>query len=324
MSEQRINLAAPATTATNPKENTSLSSVNNTPGKKNKRSRRQQRKKNGGGDPSGATPTGKGDTRRHKIMSEKKLSHSLSWALRHAALNIGLTIREDGYVPVQEILDSAHPKFRGATLEKIQTVVEICDKKRFKLEERPTHLYYPTKEKDALASMAPARTYTNDHDWNKSSDIPAIEEKKILCIRANQGHSITLIDPELLLKKLSPDELRSLPCIVHGTYPEAWESIKKEQVGGLKKMNRTHMHFASGLPTDDGVISGMRKNCTIYIFLDASKCAAGDRIDFYTSDNGVILTDGISSSGVLPIYYFSHVIDSSGKILLDNRDTDVK
>jgi 2'-phosphotransferase len=322
MSEQRINLAAPATAITNPKKNTNLSPIKNTPGKKNKRNWHQQRNKNGVGDPSGATPAGKGDTSRQKPMSEKKLSHSLSWALRHAALNIGLTIREDGYVPVQEILDSTHPKLRGATLEIIQTVVEKSDKKRFKLEERPMHLYYPEKEKETLVSMTPARTYNDDHDGN--GHIPSIEEKNILCIRANQGHSITMINPELLLKKLSPDELRSLSCIVHGTYPEAWESIRKEQVGGLKKMNRTHIHFASGLPTDDGVISGMRKNCAVYIFLDASKCAADDRIDFYMSENGVILTDGIASSGVLPINFFSRVTDSSGKILLENRDSEVK
>lgn len=294
MSEQQITSAAGSAMATNPKKNTSPTSNNSAPGKKNKRSRHQRNRNNtnGVGDPSGNPASGKGI----RPMSEKKLSHSLSWALRHAALNIGLTIRADGYVPVQEILNSTHPKLRGATLENIQAVVQNSDKKRFKLEERPMHLYYPENDK----------------------------EKKILCIRANQGHSITVVDPELLLTKLSPDEVRSLSCIVHGTYPEAWESIRKEGTGGLKKMNRTHIHFASGLPTDDSVISGMRKSCSIYIFIDASRCAADDRIAFYKSDNGVILTDGIASSGVLPMDYFSHVTDSSGKILFENRGAKVK
>lgn len=319
MSEQRINLAAPATTTTTKKINTKPSSVNKPPGGRKKRSRRQQRNNNGDGDPSGAAPTGNDNTKQHKPMSERKLSHSLSWALRHAALDIGLTIRDDGYVPVQEILDSEHPKLRGATLESIQRVVETSAKMRFKLEERPINLYYPKNEKKKFVSISSERTYNDDHNGNNSRDAQATKQKKILCIRANQGHSITLIDPELLLKKLSSDELRSLPCIVHGTYPEAWESIRKERVGGLKKMDRTHIHFASGLPSDDGVISGMRKNCTIYIFLNASKCAADDRMDFYRSDNGVILADGIASGGI-PIDYFSHVTDSSDKILLDNRD----
>lgn len=230
-------------------------------------------------------------------MSEKKLSHSLSWALRHAALQIGLNIKEDGYVPVQEILDCTHPKLKGATLESIQKVVETSDKKRFKLQERPLHLYDPNEPKHTDPSNA----------------------KTILCIRANQGHSISIINPELLLNKLSSDDLIALPSIVHGTYPKAWESIQSDQTGGLKKMNRTHIHFATGLPADDGVISGMRKTCSIYIYLNASKCAAEDNIDFYISDNGVVLTDGVAGSGVLPIDYFSHVTDSSGNILLDNR-----
>lgn len=140
-----------------------------------------------------------------------------------------------------------------------------------------------------------------------------------MCIRANQGHSITLINPEKLLNKLNPDELRSLPCIVHGTYLEAWNSIQTQK--GLKKMNRTHIHFASGLPDDTGVVSGMRKNCGVYIYINALKCAT-DGIDFYMSDNGVILTDGIANSGVLPIEYFSQVTDKSGNFLLNNRDAD--
>ena len=278
--------------------------------KKNKRNRCQQRNKDSVDDPSRVNAAGKGTSRRNRPMSEKQLSHSLSWALRHAALNIGLTIREDGFVPVKEILDSTHPKLRGATLEKIRTVVEKSDKKRFKLEERPIHKYYPQKEGEKKISNHGIEKY----------DVGLTETKKILCIRANQGHSITLINPELLLEKLKPSEVRSLPYIVHGTYLKAWESIQKEHVGGLKKMNRTHIHFAVGLPTDDGVISGMRKNCTVYIFLDRLKCAADDRLEFYRSDNGVILTDGIKSNGVLPIEYFSHVTDSSGRILLENRE----
>lgn len=296
MSEKGSDSASPATTTTNPKKKTDNPPINEAPGKKNKRSRQHQRRnKNGAGNPSGAAPA-------RRPLSEKKLSHSLSWALRHAALDIGLTIKEDGYVPVQEILDSTHSKLRGATLETIQIVVKNCDKKRFKLAERPLRLYYPKGERD----------------------IDPSNEKKILCIRANQGHSISVINPESLLNKLSPNELRSIPCIVHGTHPQAWESIRNERTGGLKKMNRTHIHFAIGLPADDGVISGMRKSSSVHIYIDASRCAADDRIDFYMSDNGVVLTDGIASSGVLPIDYFSYVTDSSGKILLDNRENDVK
>jgi RNA:NAD 2'-phosphotransferase (TPT1/KptA family) len=222
--------------------------------------------------------------------SNKKVSHSLSWALRHAAVDIGLTMKEDGYVPVEEIINSNHSKLKGITIEQIQQVVETNDKQRFKLEERPRQLYYPEDNEDG---------------------------KTVLCIRANQGHSIKLIDPEKLLTKLSPDEVRSLPCIVHGTYVEPWNLIRLQ---GLKKMNRTHIHFAAGLPAkEDGVVSGMRKSCTVRIYLDTTKCAHDKNLEFFTSDNGVILTDGVGNSGILPPQYFSHVTDSDGNVLLDNR-----
>lgn len=299
MSEEDIVVVAPPNDAVNPKKNNNNNnnSSKNHAGNQNKRSRHQRRNKNGNENFPGGNPAkigGKNNSKQQKRpMSGKKLSHSLSWALRHAALNIGLTIREDGYVPIQEILDSTHPKLKGATLENIREVVETSDKQRFRLEERPKHLYYP-----------------ND-----------INGETVLCIRANQGHSISVINPEQLLTKLSPTDIQSLPCIVHGTSSEAWESIKAT---GLKIMKRTHIHFASGLPSDDGVISGMRRNSGIYIYIDASKCASDDRIEFFKSDNGVILTDGIGDSGLLPTEYFSRVTDSSGTILLDNRNDGVK
>jgi RNA:NAD 2'-phosphotransferase (TPT1/KptA family) len=40
---------------------------------------------------------------------------------------------------------------------------------------------------------------------------------------------------------------------VHGTYDGFMSSIWQE---GLKRMTRNHVHFATGLPKEDGVISG--------------------------------------------------------------------
>lgn len=44
-----------------------------------------------------------------------------------------------------------------------------------------------------------------------------------------------------------------VPVCVHGTYARYLDSIFRE---GLKTMNRNHVHFATGLPKEDGVISG--------------------------------------------------------------------
>jgi 2'-phosphotransferase len=220
----------------------------------------------------------------------RKLSHHLSWALRHAAPELHLTMTPDGYVPVQEILQHSHAKFQGVAIEHIRQIVETSDKQRFKLEERPARDYYPDSKDDASAM--------------------------ILCIRANQGHTIKTIDANLLLTKLSREELQEIPVIVHGTYKDPYETCIVSQ--GLKRMQRTHIHFASGLPQEDGVISGMRKSCQIYIYINAAKCAADD-VPFYKSDNGVLLTAGVEEKGTLPPEYVSHVTDSSGNILLDQR-----
>jgi 2'-phosphotransferase len=233
----------------------------------------------------------------------RKLSHSLSWALRHAAPELGLTMTSDGFVPVSEILASTHPKLKGWSLEDIQSVVETSDKQRFKMEERPAAEY---KTKSLAAAAAAAEVGSSPQDMN---DI-------VMCIRANQGHTIKAVDPEKLLTRLEAVELETLSVIVHGTYTDPWtQHIRQE---GLKRMKRQHIHCASGLPTDDGVISGLRKSCNVYVFINAAKCAA-DGIVFYRSDNGVLLTAGVNNEGNLPIEYFSYVVDKSETILLDQR-----
>jgi 2'-phosphotransferase len=221
-----------------------------------------------------------------KKKNLRTLSHSLSWALRHAAPELGLSMTADGYVPVDEILTCRHKKLRGGwTVEDIHAVVETNDKQRFSLQEKP------------------AADYGRD------------EKGTVLCVRANQGHSIQTVDSTLLLARLEPTELEQLPCVVHGTYSAAWGSISKQ---GLKRLTRNHIHFAPGLPDHGSVISGMRRTCDIYIYVDVKKCAR-DGVVFYRSDNNVLLTAGLHEEGTLPVDYFSHVTDASGSILMDQR-----
>jgi 2'-phosphotransferase len=74
-------------------------------------------------------------------------------------------------------------------------------------------------------------------------------------------------------------------------------------------MSRNHIHFAIGMPKDEGVISGMRQSSEVYIEIDLS-AAMEDGIDFYISSNNVILSEGIN--GVLPPKYFKNVSSRSG------------
>lgn len=118
-----------------------------------------------------------------------------------------------------------------------------------------------------------------------------------LQIRANQGHSVQVADLEL--REVHP-EAPDFPKVgIHGSYLKHWPSIRSQ---GLSRMGRTHIHLASGLPGEDGVISGMRKNCDLAIYIDVPK-AISDGIQFFWSENGVLLTPGDSEGKLGPSYF---------------------
>ncbi|XP_028272305.1 tRNA 2'-phosphotransferase 1 [Parambassis ranga] len=185
------------------------------------------------------------------------LSKSMSYVLRHGASKMGLQLSSDGFLFVEELL--AHPQFRSYSLDDIERVVATNDKQRFKLQSHP--------------------------------------EDGRLQIRANQGHSVEVIDLEL--KRVltgSPD----CPAeAVHGSYLRNWSSIQQQ---GLSRMKRTHIHLAPGLPGEDGVISGMRRDCDLAVFIDVPKALA-EGIEFFWSENGVLLTAGDAEGKLLPKYF---------------------
>ncbi|KAL0973861.1 hypothetical protein UPYG_G00212150 [Umbra pygmaea] len=135
---------------------------------------------------------------------------------------------------------------------------------------------------------------TNDKQRFKLRPHP---EDGRLQIRANQGHSVEVFDLEL--KAVQPGSPDCPMEGVHGSYLRHWPSIHSQ---GLSRMNRTHIHLARGLPGEDGVISGMRKDCDLAIFIDVPK-ALSDGIQFFWSDNGVLLTPGDGEGKLLPRYF---------------------
>jgi 2'-phosphotransferase len=179
---------------------------------------------------------------------------------------MGLHVEPDGYVLLQSLLEHKQTakafKHGKPSEDIIHEIVRNCKKQRFMLIERDGSLY----------------------------------------IRANQGHSGSVaekIDPEQLLIEIdSPDKI---PCVVHGTFSQNWESISRT---GLNKMSRQMIHFASGLPENREVISGMRKSCDVYIYIDAASAMAAG-IKFFISSNGVILSEGID--GIIAPEYFAKV-----------------
>lgn len=201
------------------------------------------------------------------------LSRLLSKILRHTASDLKLQILNDGYVAVNDLLKLDIQTVRRIPL-RAHTVEEIL-----------TVVEQDSKQRFTL-----------------------LTENGILLIRANQGHSIKTIESDKLLEPiLSADDI---PVCVHGTYMRNLDLIVKS---GLKKMGRNHVHFASGLPRVDGVISGMRDDCQVLIYLDAKKALQGG-MKLYMSANGVILTEGFN--GVVPPEYFERIARwDKGKII---------
>lgn len=71
-------------------------------------------------------------------------------------------------------------------------------------------------------------------------------------------------------------------------------------------MSRNHIHFSTGLPEDKGgVISGMRNDAEIVIYVDIRK-SLEDGTLWWISDNGVILTEG-DENGLITTKYWKKV-----------------
>ena len=95
--------------------------------------------------------------------------------------------------------------------------------------------------------------FVDDSDVDGSHNGDANNREEVLCIRANQGHSIKGIDLKNLLTAITPSELSNMgsSTILHGTNKDAWENHIQHE--GLNKMNSNHVHFASGILAEDGV-----------------------------------------------------------------------
>jgi 2'-phosphotransferase len=232
-------------------------------------------------------------TKKHN-NEEVALSKALSWILRHSALQLKLVMSSDGYVPIPILLQCQARNMNQYTVDDIMKAVETNEKQRFKVCQKFI------RWEDGKTKYA----FLSSNNCGGGGDNGVVQ--KVMCIRANQGHSISGINCEELLTKISSDELASIPLLIHGTNKDSWEN--HIQRNGLNRMTRNHIHFARGLPGSNGVVSGMRRGSQILIYIDAEACAM-DGVSFYKSDNGVILCPGVDN-GTLPIRYFSSVIEA--------------
>ncbi|KAL1797856.1 hypothetical protein ACET3X_004462 [Alternaria dauci] len=241
---------------------------------------------------------------------EVQVSRKVSWLLRHGASQEGLKLGKGGYVNVQEALNTKTLKSLKVTFPELRDIVANNDKQRYSmipassLDQETSETTEPSQEKPSPETL---------------ESVPESDDPADYLIRANQGHSIK-VDSEGLLVPITQEAGNVPETVVHGTDERAWNLIIKS--GGLRRMGRNHIHFASGLPagfkaldssTDptteeketQPVISGMRKNSSILIYIDINAALAAG-IKFFVSDNGVILTEG-NEQGFLSYEFFKRV-----------------
>jgi 2'-phosphotransferase len=202
-------------------------------------------------------------------------------------------------------------------------VVSTNDKQRFSM-------ILASSLKDTSNDTSIAAEPVQDLENTALQYTPESEDPEDYLIRANQGHSMK-VDTEGLLTPIT-EEAGNVPDVcVHGTDEPAWKLILKS--GGLRRMGRTHIHMASGLPAGfktmasdatEGdreappVISGMRKSSTILIYIDI-RAALAAGVKFFVSENGVILTEG-DEKGFLSHEFFKRVESrkENGRVLMEN------
>ncbi|KAL5328432.1 hypothetical protein ACEPPN_001931 [Leptodophora sp. 'Broadleaf-Isolate-01'] len=207
---------------------------------------------------------------------EVMVSKALSKLLRHAAVEAGLKLDAEGFASVEQVMKWPRLKSLQITFADIQTAVSDNAKQRF--------------------SMKPSPSLKGPPDLNS-------EDPSDWVIRANQGHSIA-VDSASLLVPITVAAGNVPETVVHGTYFAFYQTIVDS--GGLKKMTRNHIHFSTGLPEDkQGVISGMRKDAEILIYVDV-KQSLEDGVEWWLSENGVVLTEG-DQTGVLGTKYWKKV-----------------
>ncbi|OAL53020.1 hypothetical protein IQ07DRAFT_619571 [Pyrenochaeta sp. DS3sAY3a] len=238
---------------------------------------------------------------------EQQVSRKVSWLLRHGVAQEGLKLGKGGYVGVVDALNTKALRGLNVTFPELREVVAKNDKQRFSM-------VLKTSLEESAEESSPAQEKLE----SEAFDYPVSEDPADYLIRANQGHSVK-VDTEGLLVPIT-EEANNIPdTVVHGTDEPAWRLIIKS--GGLRRMGRNHMHFASGLPAGfkslepsaspadakdaAPVISGMRKTSSILIYIDI-RAALAAGIKFFVSENGVILTEG-NGEGFLPYQYFKRV-----------------
>lgn len=207
------------------------------------------------------------------------------------------------------------PRFQrlGLTLSKLREIVANHEKKRYALvlassvpESTPTSGDVGIVAGTASLTVGDsAETPAAVVEMTPSSISEESNEPADYLIRANQGHSIPLSSESLQLTPLLPQDL---PIAVHGTFYPSYEAILAS--GYLSRMTRNHIHFATA---ESGVVSGIRHNAEVLMFVDIRRAVEEGGLKFWMSANGVVLTEG-DAEGKLGLEYVTKIVDRKGQL----------
>ena len=215
------------------------------------------------------------------------LSKLLSKLLRHKAVELGVAIDADGWVALSDAL----AQINGPRLREL--VGNAGKLGSHEYTEAHVREYTEADVRDVVDANDKRRFVINGTD-----------------IRAAQGHGM----PGVGEKQGEPLTLETAPEVaVHGSYVQHVQAILEQ---GLSRMSRHHTHLAKGLLGEKGVISGMRSNAELFIWVNVHEAIKGG-LTFYESANGVILCSGLNGDGVIPPVYFSIMIELHGGLSLE-------
>lgn len=199
------------------------------------------------------------------------------------------------------------PKFRklNLTFDKLRQIVADNDKQRYTLVlAASTPESIPTSgDGDIVAGTTTLTVKESTPETTVETQEPLAEpsnDPSDYLIRANQGHSIVLSSESLQLTPLLP---QGLPVAVHGTFYPAYEAIVES--GCLSRMGRNHIHLAAA---ETGVVSGMRADAEVLVFVDVVRAVEEGGLKFWTSANGVVLTEG-DKEGRLGLEFVQKIVD---------------
>lgn len=216
----------------------------------------------------GSGGRGKGK-RGGEVPRDVRISKALTQVLRHKAIDLGLSIRPDGFVRMQDLLECKFLSKMGTTVADVEQITLNSDKQRFEI----------------------------------------VHDSGELFIRAVQGHSIKIVQDGDLLRPLTMEDQDLPEECVHGTYRRHLSAILQNGLiagGKLGKTFRNHVHFAPYTMGDTRVVSGMRYDSEVAIWINLRE-GLRRGIPFFVSKNKVILSPGLD--GVVPPELFVKVFD---------------